>query len=539
VGRADWQLKQPPEELRARYLAEGWWRDETFGQFLDGLLAENAEREVRYWSDVNPYRGTVGEVRDLAQRIAGGLQAHGLGADDVVAFQFPNRVEALATFYAITFLGAVVAPIVHFYGPKEVGFILRQSGARAFLTGDRFRHIDFLATLEAVRPETPELEMVFVLGDTPADAVPFSELAQADRLEKPVVVDPDLPALVAYTSGTTADPKGVIHSHRTIAFEARQLGDMQSERDGRGMLTGAPIGHGIGLLSAALVPLWNHSDIQVIDQWDPPTVLRAMLEADITAGSGSTYFLTSLLDAPGLNAEHLEHMQYVGLGGSPVPAAVSERAEALGIKIVRSYGSTEHPSTTGAWHSDPREKRNNTDGRVLAGCEIRLLDEDGNEVGAGEPGEIVSRGPERFVGYTDPVLSDAAIDADGWYTTGDIGVLDDEGWLTITDRKKDIIIRGGENISAAEVEELLMQMPDVTEVAVVAAPDERLGEHACAWFRMQPGATAPNLPAVREFLQEQGLARQKWPEELRSVEEFPRTPSGKIKKVDLRQQLRA
>jgi non-ribosomal peptide synthetase component E (peptide arylation enzyme) len=169
---------------------------------------------------------------------------------------------------------------------------------------------------------------------------------------------------------------------------------------------------------------------------------------------------------------------------------------------------------------------------------VRIVDDDGNDVPVGEQGEIWSRGPDRCLGYTDAALTADAFDADGWYRTGDIAVMDPDGYLTITDRKKDIIIRGGENISAAEVEELLAHLPGVAEVAVVAAPDERLGEHACAYFRMQTGTAPPELPAVREHLERAGLARQKWPEELRSVDDFPRTPSGKVKKFVLRQELR-
>jgi acyl-CoA synthetase (AMP-forming)/AMP-acid ligase II len=225
------------------------------------------------------------------------------------------------------------------------------------------------------------------------------------------------------------------------------------------------------------------------------------------------------------------------MGGSPIPVAVSERAERLGIAVTRNYGSTEHPSTTGSKWNDPREKRNRTDGRPLPGVELLLVDEDGREVSLGEPGEIRSRGPELCAGYTDPALN-TAFDAEGWYRSGDVGVLDDEGYLTITDRLKDIIIRGGENVSAAEVEELLQRLPGVAEVAVVAAPDPRLGEHGCAFFRVVPGAEAPDLPALRRHLEAEGLARQKWPEELRVLSEFPRTPSGKIIKAELRRRLR-
>ena len=199
-------------------------------------------------------------------------------------------------------------------------------------------------------------------------------------------------------------------------------------------------------------------------------------------------------------------MTSIGLGGAPVPAAVGDRAESLGISIIRSYGSTEHPSTTGATHDEPATKRNYTDGHPLAGrgAAPRRRWATGEP---GQPGEILSRGPDLFAGYTDPELTAEAVDADGWYRTGDIGVLDEDGWLTITDRKKDIIIRGGENVSAAEVEELLVRLTGVAEVAVVAAPDERLGEHGCAFIRPPPGVDRPR----RSTTSGTTSRRQAWP----------------------------
>ena len=214
-------------------------------------------------------------------------------------------------------------------------------------------------------------------------------------------------------------------------------------------------------------------------------MLAIIAEHDLSPGGGATIFLTSLLDHPDFGAEHLPAMPRFGLGGAPVPLAVAERAEALGIRITRAYGSTEHPSITGSHGDDPADKRMRTDGCALPGVDMRLVDEDGDEVAAGVPGEIVSRGPDLFVGYTDPALTAAAIDADGWYRTGDVGVLDDDGYLTITDRLSDIIIRGGLNLSASEIEERVATMPAVAEVAVVAAPDARLGERACAVVRLR------------------------------------------------------
>jgi acyl-CoA synthetase (AMP-forming)/AMP-acid ligase II len=471
--------------------------------------------------------------------VAGGLRAVGVQPGDPVAFQLPNWVEAAATFWAIALLGAVPVPIVHFYGPKEVAFILEQSQAQVLVTADQFGHLDYLANLETFRSRLDALREVFVVGErVSAGTHPFGHLADSDPLDGPVATDPSAPALIAYTSGTTADPKGVVHSHRTIGFEIRQLGAIQA-KGGLPALVGAPVGHGIGMLAALLIPVWRRDPIHLIDVWDPARVLATMLEEGITSGNGATYFLISLLDHPDFSDAHRRLMPYIGLGGSAVPAAVGERCAALGISTVRSFGSTEHPSITGMRHDAPPDKRLHTDGRALPGVELQLRDDDGHLVDVGAPGEIWSKGPDCFVGYTDPDLTAAAFDADGWFATGDIGVLDPDGYLTIVDRKKDIIIRGGENISALEVEEQLLRLPGVAEAALVAAPDPRLGEHGCAFLRMQPGDAPPSLETLRTHLERSGLARQKWPEEIRPIEVFPRTASGKVQKFVLRQQLRA
>jgi len=448
----------------------------------------------------------------------------------VVVSQVPNCVEAGITFWAAAYLGAVMIPIVHFYGPKEVGYILRTVAPDVVVTADRFGATDFLANYAELLSDFPDTPWL-VAGATsaaelPAAAVPFGDLLSGDALTEPLAVDPDSPTLVAFTSGTTRDPKGVVHSHRTLGFETRQLVDMLPDI-GPPLITGAPVGHFIGMLNAFLCPLLRQNPVNMVDVWDPGDVLRIMREFGIGLGGGATFFLTSVLDHPDFAEDVLPLMPFAGLGGSTVPIAVTERAEAMGIKAYRSYGSTEHPSITGCHLDDPVDKRLTTDGKPLFGCEIRLDDE----------GEISSRGPDRCVGYTDPELTAATFDADGWYRTGDVGVLDGGGYLTITDRVSDIIIRGGENISAQEVEELLLRVAGVAEVSVVAAPDPRLGEHAAAVVRMLPDATV-SLEQLRTHLASSGLAKQKWPESLYAVRDFPRTPSGKVQKFRLRQQLR-
>ena len=544
-----------PAALEQRWLRDGHWVDETIGQLIDRGLAAHADRPFVVHSATRPVTTTLGAVRDRAHRVAGALRADGIGPGDAVAFHLPNCVEAAVTFYAAALCGAAVVPIVHFYGTKEVGYILRRTPVRAFVTIDAFGRTDFLAGLDTLADELAAVDIVAIVGtgdvasrpgaDGHANGgthargrTPFAELEAGEPLDAPVAADPASPALVAYTSGTTADPKGVVHSHRTLGAEVRQsVGE--TDPAGSPHLVGAPVGHAMGMLGALLTPIVLGRPVHLLDAWDPAAVLRIMTEHRVAAGSGATYYLQSLLDHPDLTPDHLQLMRHTGLGGAAVPAAVTERARDLGISIVRKYGSTEHPSITGAVHADPEHKRLFSDGHPCAGVEIRLVDAEGREVPPGTPGEILSRGPDCCIGYTDPALTAGAFDDRGWFRTEDIGVLDADGWLRITDRLKDVIIRGGENVSAAEVEDVLSRMPGVTEAVVVAGPDARLGERVCAFLRVDEGADLPSLDAVRNAMDAAGLARQKWPEELHAGDDLPRTPSGKVQKAVLRQRLRA
>ncbi|HUD17411.1 MAG TPA: AMP-binding protein [Acidimicrobiales bacterium] len=525
-----WHLRTVSDELSGHYRAMGWWNDATLGEMVAVGLGRMGSTPFRVRSSVHPWRGTFAEVDGAARALAGALRAEGVGPGDVVAFQLPNWVEAGITFWAASYLGAVVVPIVHFYGPKEVDYILRTVSPDVMVTADRFAHNDYLATYEGLLSGSSARWLVAAAEPDralPPTARPLASLLGADPVERPAPVDPDIPAIIGFTSGTTRDPKGVIHSHRTIGCETRQL-DYMFPTGGPPQITGAPVGHFIGMLNAFLMPMLRDYPVNLIDVWDPAQVLRMMSEEGLGVGGGATFFLTSLLDHPDFTDEHLALMPFAGLGGSAVPEAVTRRATNLGMKVFRSYGSTEHPSITGCLLEDPEDKRLATDGHALPGVEFHL---DGD-------GQIISRGPDCFVGYTDPGLTASVVDDDGWYHTGDVGVLDDEGYLTITDRISDIIIRGGENISAAEIEELLMGLDEVAEVCVVAEPDERLGEHAAAVLRLRDGRTAPSVQDLGQRLGAAGLSRQKWPEAVYQVEEFPRTPSGKVQKFVLRRQLR-
>ncbi|MFD6858714.1 AMP-binding protein [Rhodococcus sp. NPDC060090] len=511
-------MRQIPPELVERYENEGWWTHDTLGDLLARGLKAAPDAEFRVFSDVRPWEGTFADVDLMARRLASGLHKRGVGPGDTVAFQLPNWMEAAAVFWASSFLGAAIVPIVHFYGRKELSYILGEAKPKAFVSAERFGNMEFRPDLCA------DIPIVGVVGQDS-----FEGLLDDEPFEGVLPADTAGPALLAFTSGTTSNPKGVIHSHRSIGCETRQLSARYPADRGK-QLTAAPVGHFIGMVNAFLIPVLDGSPINLLDVWNPKRALELMESDALVVGGGATYFMTSLVDHPDFSPErHIPFMKYAGLGGSTVPATVTRRLADYGITVFRAYGSTEHPSITSSLSTDPEDKRLYTDGNPTPGVEIRLTDD----------GEILSRGPDLCAGYTDPALTAKAFDDEGWYHTGDIGVLDDDGYLTITDRKADFIIRGGENISALEVEEVLLALPSVAEVAVVSAPDERLGEHAAAVLRLHPGHTLPTLDDVRSHFAQAGVAKQKWPEELHEIADFPRTASGKIQKFLVRKDIAA
>lgn len=505
-------VRSMPEDLRRRYLAMGWWTDESLGTLVGRGLHDHAALGFQVHSKVRPYAGTLADVEIVARRLAAGLHSRGVRPGDVIAFQLPNWMEAAATFWASSILGTVVVPIVHFYGPKEVAFILGNARPSVFITAEQFGRVTYDRAVSA------DVPIVGVVGST------FDDLLDDEPLWGALEVDPGRAALIAYTSGTTSDPKGVVHTHHTLGFETRQqIANYQSDR-GR-QLNALPVGHFMGMLTAFLVPILEGTPLDLCDGWDPKLVLGLMDSDGLGFGGGPTYFVTSLLDHPDFRTDHLRYLKHIGLGGSTIPAAITRRLADLGITVTRAYGSTEHPSATGTSISAPEDKRLRTDGTPRLGVEIRLDDD----------GEVMSRGPDLCLGYTDETLTAEVFDDDGWYRTGDLGVIDDDGYLSIVDRKSDMIIRGGENVSAAAVEEVLLTLPAVADAVVVSVPDVRFGERVAAVVRVRSGHLMPTMEEVRRHFDAAGVARQKWPEQLHEVEDFPRTPSGKVRKDQVRE----
>jgi cyclohexanecarboxylate-CoA ligase len=480
------------------------------------------------------YATTLGGLVSDAEKVAGALQARGIGAGDVVAVQLPGSYAGAVAQVAVGLCGAVLLPVVMIYGPREMGFVLRSSGASAVILARSYRgRAQADAVLAGLSP-MPGLRLAVVVGD---DAPAHGAVGYAELLRQPggayrrPRLDPGDRAVLMYTSGTTADPKGVQHSHRTLLAEATSR-VYTLNGPGARHLGLFPPGHMAGLLSLLRILLLGTPTV-IMDAWDAALAATLIDRHAVTACGGAPVQLSGLLDQQALGSATLATLRECLTGAAPVPPSLIERAEAAGIVAFRSYGSSEHPTVSAGSIADPLGLRAGTDGRLLAGNEIRLVDADGRDVPDGRDGEILTRGPELFLGYTDPALNAAAFLPGGWFRTGDVGRTDADGYLTVTDRLKDIIIRGGENISAKEVEDLLVTHPAVADVAVIPVPDPALGERVCAVVVARPGCTF-DVEQAREHFAAAGAARQKTPEVVVLVDELPRTPSGKVRKDVLR-----
>jgi acyl-CoA synthetase len=504
---------------------------------LGTLLARSVqampETRLHFHLERGQVTTTTGALAQAGRRLARALKAFGLRPGDALAIQMPTAPETAVLYLAALELGAVLVPIVHIYGPAEVGFILRQSRARFLVVPDRWRGIDFLERVAAIGP-VPDLERVVVVGErAPAGGITLREVEslapQQPELQHAPLPQPDDVCLLLYTSGTTASPKGVQHTHRTVGAEW-----LIPFIDGNGpYLTPFPAGHIAGF-NFLLRPFVSGTEMVFMDRWEAPLAAELVEKHRVRLSGGTPFHLLGLLDAARQGGRDLSSLATYGLGGTGVTPEHVELADRAGCAGTRAYGLTEHSTVSAGWLDMPFEQRARTDGRLQPGSEVRIVGDDERDLSLGREGDILVRGPELFIGYSDPSLNAQAFTADGWFRTGDIGRLDSAGCLTITDRKKDIVIRGGENISSQEVERVLATHPAVRDVAVVAMPDARYGEKVCAFVVPQPGQRL-ELAEVQRHFAGAGVARQKTPEALFLVDELPRTASGKVRKADLRQ----
>ncbi|MDN2567608.1 AMP-binding protein [Aquibium sp. A9E412] len=481
---------------------------------------------------------TVAALRRRALGLAAGLAEFGLGRGDVVSFQLPNWHEAVLIDLACSYGGFVCNPIVPIYREAEVGHILADAGSRVFIVPETFRGYDYvamagrLAQAGAARFETVvarasgAVDRRFEALVLPApDGAPAAGHGRADDVK-----------LLMYTSGTTGRAKGVLHSHNTIGAEIRNFIRHLDLGARDVVLMPSPLSHITGYLYGIQLPVTVGCKVVLMEAWDTARAADLIDEHGVTFTIGATPFLQELAAYAARSGRRLPSLRYFASGGAPVPPEIVERANAAfeNCAAFRLYGSTEAPTVTLGVPDRAQARLAATTEGFVVGHEVRLLDLDGNDAPKGAEGEIVTRGPEVCLGYSDPAHNAAAFDAEGYFHTGDLARMTPEGCLVITGRKKDLIIRGGENLGPKEIEDEIYKMPAVRDAAVVAMRHARLGETACAFVVLHPGA-ALDLPELVGFLEKSGLARQKFPERLEIVSALPYTAAGKVRKDLLRE----
>ncbi|GAB3005063.1 AMP-binding protein [Mycobacterium bourgelatii] len=504
------------------------------GEIL-GAAASFRDKRVVVHSDVRCDSASLGDLVDESCRVAAGLAALGVRPGDVVAVQLPNWRECFTAHAAIWLCGAVVLPIVPSYGPAELEFITRRAQARAVILARTAGKRDAAPALAALAP-VPGLDHFVLVGDPLPGTVDYAELADsvATDFDPVTPADPRDRCLLVYTSGTTAEPKGVQHSHASLLGEMRSMDELRSARANLTTLTVFPSGHIAGTLG--ILRLFCRAGTTIaLDSWNAERAARLIARHSVGVSAGAPIHLNGILDVAERDGLDLSSLSEYVTGAAGVAGTLIRRAARFGVGAFRCYGSSEHPTISSGRPEDPLDKRADTDGRITPGTAIRIVGDDGADVATGVAGEILTRGPELFCGYTDHRHNRDSM-LDGWFRTGDVGRLDADGYLTITDRKKDIIVRGGENISSKEVEDVLSSHPAIAEAAAVGAVDEVYGERVCVFVVVNAGQRFEVADAARHF-RECGLARHKTPERVVVVPELPRTASGKVQKHVLREQL--
>lgn len=477
-------------------------------------------------------RLTCRELHSAAHALAGAMSEK-MPAGSVVSFMLPNWHEAAVVYLAAALAQMVVNPILPSLRDAELTFILADSGSRMLFAPQRFRGHDYaamLARVTAALAEPPEVVLVRASG--PPAGTDYRALTDHPRAVTLPPVDPDAVLLLLYTSGTTGRAKGVLHSHNSISALIAQLGRHWLIQTGSTFLVPSPIAHIGGSIYAFEAPLLLGTTAVLMDTWDAEAAVALMLAEHCTHVAGATPFLAQLLAAARRAGTRLPDLKLFVCGGAAVPASlIREAADYFGTAAVtRVYGSSEVPVTTvGAVGAHERAYAADTDGRAGI-ADIKLVAHRGAPDGEGE---IYVRGPQMLVGYRRSEDAQGCFDAEGYFATGDLGRWVDDEYLLVTGRLKDVIIRNGENISAREVEDILVSHPGIAEIAVVGVPDERTGERACAVI-VPAGGTGPDVAELRELLTAQGVAVFKAPEQVEIWDELPKNDAGKVVKQRIR-----
>lgn len=534
------------EPRRAAMTAAGHWRGKTADDYFDANLA--AKPDAPALSAVSSVHGTRrdltwAELDLLADRAAIGLRRLGVGRNDVVTCQLPNSWQFVATYLGCSRIGAVFNPVMPIFREHELLFMLRHGESKVFIVPKLFRHFDHEAMAEGMRPDLPDLKHVVVEGGDGAnsfDSLLCDPAVDAERgtITRDTRLGPNDVCQLIYTSGTTGEPKGVMHTANTMYSNLVPLSERLHMSDRDVVMMFSPMAHQTGFMYGLLLPLMLGARMVLVDAWDKALCARLVESDRVTWTMASTPFLMDLTQAVEDGGTDPSSLRTFLCAGTAIPGPVVERAQrVLGTRVISAWGMTENGAVTLVRPEDPADRSAHSDGVPLPGVELQLRNAKGEICAPGEEGEIYIRGCSNFGGYLKrPHWNN--FDADGWFDTGDLGRMDTEGYLRISGRSKDIIIRGAENIPVVEIEAILYKHPAVQTVAIVGYPDDRLGERACAFVIPRAGHSF-SFDDMKAHLGAQHVAIQYWPERLEIRTSLPATASGKIQKFALRKMLRA
>ncbi|MEQ8813522.1 AMP-binding protein [Thalassobaculum sp.] len=526
----------PDPDRAARYWATGQWRDDTIPGLIEECVARTPDKiAVR---DASGAALTYGELSEQSARLAAFLAQSDVGKGDVVTVCLPNWCETVVTFLAVMRLGAVVNPVPVTYGRADISHVLGRCESKMLFVPRKFRRADFAEILAEIDPELLANRTVVCLGDG-AEVVgeTWDEALSSRPLANAAHIGADDPVAVLFTSGTESRAKGAVHTHNTILFGERALAGALDLSATDVAFMASPISHTTGFMHGVVLTLTTGASLSLLDVFDGAAAAQQMIAHRCTWTMGATPFLADISDALESSGHRLPDLRYFLCGGAPIPEAQVRKATDVGLRVLSIYGATESPPHTVVHPEDPLENAWTTDGRPLAGIEVKVISETGEPLADGDVGEELSRGPNTFLGYLgEPELTAKALDPDGWYHSGDLARVLADGSIRISGRIKDIIVRGGQNISVREVEDYLASHPAVLEASIVGIAHPRLGETGCAVVVLRQGASV-TLAELTAFLMAKGIARFKLPERLEIWPRLPLNPSGKVQKFLIRKAL--
>ena len=520
--------------------AAGLWRDETINLFFQRALEQCPDKPAivsyRAGSD-EAIRLSYRELGERVDRIARGLIALGVGRCDVVTWQLPNCWEFVALALACARIGAAANPVMPIFRQHELNFMLNMGESKVFIVPKQFRKFDYETMARGMLPNLPHLKQLVVVDGEGEDS--FEKLLLSDDTSPlpPPALEPDDVMLLMYTSGTTGEPKGVMHTSNTLFANLHGYIEIMELGGGDIVLAASPMAHLTGYGFLATLPIILNSTIVMLDVWEPKRALKIIREEGVTFSMSAATFVADMCQEVEAGEQTSPKFTKYSCAGAPIPPVVIERAyQVMGLRISSAWGMTEMGAVTITEPSRALEKSPNSDGRPLTGVELKVVGADGTELPTGDAGELLVRAPSLFAGYLKrPQLN--GVDEEGWFDTGDIAYIDPEGYLRISGRSKDVVIRGGENIPVVEVENLLYKHPAISLVAVVGYPDRRFGERVCAFVALNPGHTF-TFEDMTAYLTEHQLTKTYFPERLEVLEQMPQTPSGKLQKFKLREMAR-